>query len=106
LYGAFVNAGSEVLLDSNLSLILHDNLGDHPSRHEYSGSTSFDDGYYEERLDDRGGSHNSAYFDDPNASSSRVSLDLVEKPRSLLIFLRDRRRAVMKGASGSFSYWG
>ena len=80
-----------------MALILHDNLGDHLSLHENSRSTSFDDGYYEERLDDRGGSHNLAYFDDPNASSSGVSLDLVEKPRSLLNFLRDRGRAVMEG---------
>jgi len=74
-----MNVGSKVLLDPNLALIPHDNLGDHPSRYENSGCTS-DDGDYEEHLDNPAGSHSLAFFDDPNASSSRVGLDLSEEP--------------------------
>ena len=57
-----MNVGSKVLLDSNLDLIPHDNLGDHSSRHENSGSTSSNDGDYEECLDDPAGSHNLGYL--------------------------------------------
>ena len=91
-----MNVCSEVPLDQNLALISHDNPGGHPSCHGHSRSTSSDDRDYKEPLDDLAGCYNPTYFDDSNASFG-VGVDLNEEPISLLIFLRDRLRAVMKG---------
>jgi len=92
-----MNIDSEVPLDLNLVLIPHRNPGGHLSCHGHSGSTSSEDGEYEEHLDDLVGCYSLVHFDDPNASSSEVSVNLNEELESLMCFLRDRRSAVMEG---------
>ena len=82
--------------DMNLDFIPCDNPGGHLSCHGHLGSTSFDVGGYEKRLNDPDGFYSSVHSD-PIASSFGVSVDLNEEPGSLFHFLRDRRRAVMEG---------
>ena len=72
-----MNAGSKVPLDLNLTLVHHGSPGDHPSCHGHYGSISSDDEDHKEHLDDPAHYYNSAYYDDPSASSSRVGADSV-----------------------------
>ena len=80
-----------------MTLVHHGSPGEHQSCHSHSDNISSDEGDYEERLDDPADYYSSTYYDDPNAFSSGVSVDLGEEPGSLLNFLRDKQRAVMEG---------
>ena len=88
-----MSVSSEVPLDLNLAWIIYNDPVGHPSSYGHSRSTSFDVGDHKVCPDDPIGYYNPVHFGIPNALWSGVGMNLSEEPRSLLHFLRDRRRA-------------